>query len=492
MARRRAKGRTRVPVAQGDPQMRQIAARRRAGRRQYSAMMLSTVVILVGAVFAFFTAQGGATVNGAFSGAAIAMGLALVLAFGVESGGQFRRLLRVDAFMFLALYVLIFFEFLFPQRTIATLDLDSARTGVLAALVGFAGLAIGRLAFRPRQSLPDARDLKVSPGTTFGILIFLAFFAYLYMLVAVKFNVVEMVEFMLRPRFSQPWARGRLGGVNTLLHEVGLLKYTLAPITGVILSQSRKYSGLQILVTTAVLLFVLFDGFVSGTRHIFIIFLATFVVSYLITAPRLGFGKILLVTIPAAALFFIAVTLMLASRNKGFAPATLNLESVTTEALFVDMNIVNIARLTQAFPGDFPYLGLEIPYNMLVRPIPRAFWSGKPEGLSVGIEKALGVGDYMTLSATFVGEFWMAGGLLAVALGAIMLGMIAGAWNRFGSRADTNLRFMIYVIGFFPALLCMRSFLSVGPALLPVIGMFVLLSVVGSGRGRGRRKPARL
>ncbi len=85
----------------------------------------------------------------------------------------------------------------------------------------------------------------------------------------------------------------------------------------------------------------------------------------------------------------------------------------------------------------------------------------------------------MTLSATFVGEFYMAGGLLAVGLCALFLGWAAASWNRVGARADTNAMLILYASGFFAAGLCMRSFMSVAPAILPTIALAVMISIRG-------------
>ena len=78
--------------------------------------------------------------------------------------------------------------------------------------------------------------------------------------------------------------------------------------------------------------------------------------------------------------------------------------------LFVDYNLYAICKLVEVFPHKKPYLGLEIPYQALIRPIPRAIWKGKPEGLSTSIEDALGV-EGLTISASFVGEAYMSGGM---------------------------------------------------------------------------------
>ena len=110
----------------------------------------------------------------------------------------------------------------------------------------------------------------------------------------------------------------------------------------------------------------------------------------------------------------------------------------------------------------------------MIRPIPRALWSGKPEGLSVTIEAALGadVGS-VTLSCTFVGEAYMAGGLFAVLLVGLFFGAAAEMWNRVGR--NTNLQFdqMLYVSGFLCAALAMRSMLSMVPFMLPTLALWI-------------------
>jgi hypothetical protein len=148
-----------------------------------------------------------------------------------------------------------------------------------------------------------------------------------------------------------------------------------------------------------------------------------------------------------------------------------------TDSLFVDMNLVNIAGLTEAFPRNAPHLGLEIPYVAVIRPIPRALWPEKPEGLSVSIEEVLGGAEGWTLSATFVGELWMAGGYGAIALASLVFGAVASAWNRIGANATTKLELALYASAFFAAGICMRSFMAVAPPLLPTIAMWAYVKL---------------
>src|SRR5262249_32962670 len=139
---------------------------------------------------------------------------------------------------------------------------------------------------------------------------------------------------------------------------------------------------------------------------------------------------------------------------------------------FIDRNIIAVSRLTEAFPNSYEFLGLEIPFNALIRPIPRVLWPGKPEGLSVGIEDALGVTG-MTVACTFVGEAYMAGGLLAVLLMSLFFGALAEMWNRVGSNNNQRFAQLLYVSGFLCATIAMRSMLSMVPLMLPTLALWL-------------------
>jgi hypothetical protein len=141
--------------------------------------------------------------------------------------------------------------------------------------------------------------------------------------------------------------------------------------------------------------------------------------------------------------------------------------------LFVDYNLYAICRLVDVFPHKQPYLGWEIPYQALIRPIPRAIWPGKPEGLSSSIEDALGV-EGVTISASFVGEAYMSGGLLATIVIALIFGALTGWWSYLASPKNSELGILIYASGFFATVISMRSLFVFTTALLPTVAALVI------------------
>ena len=79
----------------------------------------------------------------------------------------------------------------------------------------------------------------------------------------------------------------------------------------------------------------------------------------------------------------------------------------------------------------------------------------------------------LTISCTFVGEAYMAGGLLAVVLISLFFGALAERWNRVGSNSNLRYAQLLYVSGFLCAVIAMRSMLSMVPFMLPTIALWL-------------------
>ena len=448
--------RSRAPLARAEMRLRASA----------------TIVLVLGAIFASMISKAVSSTNEAFGAAAAVFGVALLIALLIECSAGARNVFRVDIFMMVVLYGLTLLEFLFDQEDMSfRVSLESAWAAIDATLSALAGIAVGRHAVRmyPGRTLTDIAQ-GLSPSAMFGLLVACAFLGYLHILIAVNFDILEALEQMMWPRFTQAWTRGRTGGLSTLINEVGLLIFLLPPLVGAILAEQRRYRAYQKAMALLILLLTLFHGFAGGTRYIFLTYLATFGASYLLVKPKMTWSSLLFVGAPLAIMAAAGTYYMAALRTVGLS----NWEQAVqrTERLSVDMNILNIAGLIEAFPSRHDYLGFEVPFTAIIRPIPRFIWPGKPEGLSISIEEVLGAEGW-TLAATYIGELWMAGGLPAVIIASLLFGAAGAAWNSVGARAQGSLDQILFASGFFAAGLCMRSFMGVAPAVLPTLALYV-------------------
>jgi hypothetical protein len=444
----------------------------RPARAEMRLRTAATLFLVLGALLASMAARTVGSTNEAFSFAAATFGCAVAIALFIESRPGVRNLFRVDIFMIAALYGLTFLEFLFPQDDLSfRLTPEAAWSAIDATLCAFVGLALGRHAatMYAGQTLSDMA-MSLSPSRMFGLLLACTFVGYLHILMAVDFNVFEALRQMTWPRFSQSWTRGRTGGASALLSELGLLIFLLPPLVGAMLAERRRYQAYQKAVAVLILALTLFYGFSGGTRYIFLTYLATFGASYLMLKPNLSWSTLMLVGLPLVAMAGAGAYYMAELRTVGLGNWEKAIER--TDSLFVDMNILNIAGLIQVFPDHQDYLGLEVPFIAAIRPIPRILWPGKPEGLSISIEEVLGAQGW-TLSATYVGELWMAGGLFAVVLASLIFGAAGARWNQLGATARGNLDKIVFATGFFAAGLGMRSFMGVAPAILPTLALYI-------------------
>jgi hypothetical protein len=410
--------------------------------------------------------------------AAIGGAVAIGLSVAFDARKSLQNLIRADVMAIAALYFLTFFEFIFPQPNFEQLiGVRSTHAGLNAVFVGMAGLLIGRHLWRPKTQ-PFVRTLtREVPARWLLRLLWISFaLGFLHQLLAVNFNVMEWVDLMMAPRFSQPWQRGRLGDWKALIVEFQLFIYLIPPLCGIIMARRYRFTGSQLALVAVTLLFTLFYGFTSGTRNVFAAYLVTFVIGFAFALPAGRRKEIIAVSLTSSMAFLAATVLMLDFRQVGFKnwiEGTYIPPDTRERTLFVDYNLYAICRIAEAFPNHRDYLGLEIPFNALVRPIPRAIWPGKPEGLSTTIEETLGV-EGLTIAASFVGEAYMAGGLLAVLATGLLFGALAGWWSFLVSPHNSELGILIYASGFFAAVISMRSLFVFTTALLPTVAALAI------------------
>jgi hypothetical protein len=361
----------------------------------------------------------------------------------------------------------------------------SATHGVEALFIGFYGLIIGRnFAPRSRSIGESAALVPWSSATLFRVYVAVLFLSYLFMLVAVGFDPIELVNYMLMPRWSQPWARGTFGGWREIGIEFsGSLRYLIPAIAGSVLAKPSRFSFSQKAIVVLGLAFTLFYGFTSGTRNVFCTYLITFIMSYLLLKPDITWRRVIVLSCMTAGLLYLAAYFMLQFRNVGVADyvnSTSKDIGYKQDTLFIDNNLPVISRLTDVFPDRFAYLGSEFLSFAILHPVPRALWPGKPEGLSVSTADALGARG-LSLSSTFVGEAFMMGGYSAILVTGLFFGWLGGWWNRFGSRLRSNVGAMVYASGCYAAGISMRSMLWTTVAMLPPFALWLYARSRGPG-----------
>jgi oligosaccharide repeat unit polymerase len=302
---------------------------------------------------------------------------------------------------------------------------------------------------------------------------------YLNMILAVKFNIFEMIDYFMQPRFAQPWQRGRLGDWKAMLYEMSMILYLVPPLGGILLARRKHHSKLQLFLVMLGVLFTMFYGFSSGTRNIFASYLVTFLIGYCFAAGIRQTKEILAIVIFCVVALVVSTKVMLDFRDVGLkayiTEGYYKEKSNTQEgqSLAVDNNLYAISRVVEYFPAHHAYTGFEIPYLALVHPIPRVLWPDKPTGMSITVEDIFGAEGW-TIATSVVGEEYIMGGYAAVFLMSVFFGACCAWWNLLASPRNSEFGILVYASGFFSAVITMRSMNWFSTALLPTLAGLVL------------------
>lgn len=429
--------------------------------------------------------------------AAYGLLFSLLASVAIDARGGVRNLIRTDLLALLALFYLTLYEFLFPQPFFDTMiSLEATHTGLLVLYLGFASVLVGRHVPVPKQP-PFARILQteVPIGKLLGLFWLAAGLGYFYMLACSEWNPVKMFDAMMGARFSQPWSRGQLGDWRAFLSELTLMLYLVPALAGVMLARPGRYRWYHLAPVVIVLLATYFQGFATGTRNVFGAYLVNFLAAFAFASPAARRLRVLVVGAVCAAAMTMATYTMLQFREHGLRDwmqgTYRESGELQSKYVFVDYNLHTIATLTTFFPERNPYLGLEIPYLAIIRPIPRALWPDKPVGMSAPIERALGV-EGVTIAATFAGEAFISGGLGAVVFVGLLLGAVMGFWNTTASPKNSEIGILVYASGFFAAVITMRSLFAFTTAVLPTIAALGVAAVIVQSVQAGARQMAKL
>lgn len=236
--------------------------------------------------------------------------------------------------------------------------------------------------------------------------------------------------------------------------------------------------------------FAIFQGFASGTRNILASYLLTFLIGYAFALPRERRKDLIILGAATSLLLVASTVLMLEFRQVGllnYLREAREEKAISEINLAVDYNLYSMSRLVEVFPRHHPFLGREVPYIALIRPIPRALWKGKPEGLSMSIEDAVGAQGW-TVSTTYIREAYMAGGVAGVVVISLALGAMMGWWSHLASPRNSEFGMLVYASGFFAVAITMRSLFTFTTAILPTIGGLVIGTMLLRKVGQVRRR----
>jgi hypothetical protein len=297
-----------------------------------------------------------------------------------------------------------------------------------------------------------------------------------------RFDLVAMAQALGGGRWEGAWGRGMLGGTDAFLDHLMYFGYLLPPLTIALAARLgwRNPRTVSLGVGTLILSAFFVQG---GGRRLVGMFFGAAVVVWFLGQPKVRLRTILGLGLLVFGLLF-TLEQMLTYRNVGvlamFDPDLQPERELDSPRVLlrVDDNFFRLAQMTAIFPDDHPYTTWRYALWVAVRPVPRLFWPDKPINPGFDLPEFVGVTG-ASLSSSVIGELFMAGGFIAVALGGWFYGRLARSLSCFLSGAGTWGALLIYSIGLFALFNGMRSMIEL------VLTSYVILAWVGLVRAYG-------
>lgn len=259
--------------------------------------------------------------------------------------------------------------------------------------------------------------------TTVAFLVGVFKFAY-----PCRFNPVEIAYYLTQDRWSAPWVRGDFGGWEAFIEHMQYFGYALPALLVMLASKIgwTKWQSLSAFLMTLIMLAFMIH---SGSRRIVGVMLGIAVIIWILNRRSITKGSVFAIVLTSASLLFL-MELMVNTRTTGLEKLKAMSEAeraqlTAVSQIHVDDNFLRLTQIIKFIPDYFPYVGGRYITWVLIRPIPRVLWPGKPTDPGFNLPAVLGQ-EGVSLSCSVIGEFYLCGGMPAVALGGILFGMIAG------------------------------------------------------------------
>lgn len=305
---------------------------------------------------------------------------------------------------------------------------------------------------------------------------------------ASEFSLEAMLDGLQAARFSAPWSRGGLGGWDALTDVLVNFGYPLGTFTAMLALRGRRWADWK--VGVGILLSVIFLLFVAqgGSRRL----VGAVVGAGLFTWVCGDRGRLRLASalgvVVTVGILIVVMELVLDARSEGWAEYVY--ESPGSATIRVDDNFLRLAQTIEIVPESHPHIGFQWVWYLVVRPVPRILWPGKPVEPGFSLPEYLGV-EGVSLSTSVIGEWYVAFGWAGVLLAGLLFGVLARMWSQVLEDATTIKAVGFYGFGVMSLFLGLRSMIELILLCYPLILWILADRLVGPSSVAGRRHASR-
>ncbi|HJS25448.1 MAG TPA: O-antigen polymerase [Pyrinomonadaceae bacterium] len=393
-----------------------------------------------------------------------------------------KALLRGESLLSLAPIYWLLLDLLQGVYGLQDITADHVRYAFLAIgiFVLIVWLGAVRRPWRIPQVVISSVSQEFSINTYFALAVACFFIGMLNYAVPCNFNVFEMVYYLGQERWAAPWGRGQLGGWDAFLDHLQYFGYLLPVLTVVIVRRAGVRNARTIICIGMSIVIALFLA-QSGSRRVIGVVGGMALILWVLDQRRLRI-KHMVATVFAIAALLVALQFMLEYRNVGLGVLVGEGEIpsgryekrqiLEDQHLRVDDNFYRLCQIIQLIPESYGFVYHKYLIYVIVRPVPRVFWPGKPVDAGFDLPTALGV-EGVSFSFSVIGELYMSLGFIGVALGGWFYGRVASMASGLLARCTTQGALVIYSIVVMALFSGMRSILEL------ILVSYVVLAWVG-------------
>ena len=393
-----------------------------------------------------------------------------------------KTLLRGECLLSLAPIYWLLLDLLQGVYAMQDINADHVRQAFLAIgiFVMTVWLGAARRSWRIPNVLISAVSQEFSINTYFALAVACFLIGMLNFAVPCNFNIFEMVYYLGQERWAAPWGRGQLGGWDAFLDHLQYFGYLLPALT-VVLGRRLGLRNIRTLICIGMSVLMALFLAQSGSRRVIGVVIGMALILWVLDQQRLRV-KHLFLTVFAIVALLVTLQVMLEYRNIGLGVLVGQADMpsgryekrqiLEEQHLRVDDNFYRLCQIIQLIPQSYGYVYHKYLIYVLVRPIPRVFWPGKPVDAGFDLPTVLGV-EGVSFSYSVIGELYMSLGLIGVALGGWLYGRIASTASGLLARCRTQGALVIYSIVVMALFSGMRSILEL------ILVSYVVLAWVG-------------
>ena len=259
-----------------------------------------------------------------------------------------------------------------------------------------------------------------------------------------NFDLITMFSYLGQSRWSAPWVRGQLGGMGAFVDQLQYFGYLLPSLT-VIVAQLMGWLNRRTLLSMCMSVVVMAFILQSGSRRIIGMMMGMALVIWIIRQKQVQPRHIVMGAVLAVSILF-SLELMLQYRTVGLSVLSERKEYdplLEGNSIRVDDNFYRMCQIIELIPEHYSYTYEKYFIWIVVRPIPRILWPGKPINPGFDLASVLGFKE-TSLTTSVIGELYMAAGLLGVTLGGWLYGRLAAMTTRLLAEGRTFGLLIIY------------------------------------------------